>query len=278
MIDRAHAFFTFPDQVFSYDCRGCAACCKGHGIGLDATGGEVAHLSEAYPALVAFLRRRGDATTAFNPRDRCWFLDDQQLCRIERDHGRARKPASCRLFPFNRIYRIERWAVIDYNSVLCPLQVGGPAPAVSHADVLAEIATVDDPGVVGTRLGSSEEEGRQLVARERPIAEACFAAARAADLAPAWAAQSDAPLHPLEVPFRALLGRPWSAPDPVTLAHCLWLTPSLRFNELYGPRKYAPRDRLVASLPGMWLAWIGFAALGAELAERPLGLQELTTI
>jgi hypothetical protein len=278
VIDPAHAFFTFPDGVFSYQCRGCAACCKGHGIGLDATGGEVAHLTAAYPAVIAFLRRRGDTITAFNPRDRCWFLDDQQLCRIELDHGRARKPASCRLFPFNRIYRIGRWAVIDYNSVLCPLQVGGPAPPVAHADLLAEIATVDDPAVIGTRLGSSDEEGRELAVRERPIADACFAAARAGDLAPAWQAQSGAPLAAPDAPFRALLDRPWSAPDAVTLAHCLWLTPSLRFNELYGPRKYAPRDGLIAALPGMWLAWIGFAALGAELAARPLGMQELTTI
>src|SRR5678815_4187396 len=113
VVDPANAFFTFPDRVFSYQCQGCAACCKGHGIGLDATGGEVAHLTAAYPAVIAFLRRRGDATTAFNPRDRCWFLDDQELCRVEREHGRARKPASCRLFPFNRIYRLGDWAVVD---------------------------------------------------------------------------------------------------------------------------------------------------------------------
>jgi hypothetical protein len=277
VFEPAHAFFTFPDGVFSYECRGCAACCKGHGIGLDATGGEVAHLTAAYPAVIAFLRRRGDATTAFNPRDRCWFLDDEELCRVEREHGRARKPASCRLFPFNRIYRIGRWAIIDYNSVLCPLAVGGRAP-VAHADVLAEIATVDDPAVVGTRLASSDDEGRALVERERQVAAGCFAAAAAADIAAGWSAQSPAPLAPSDEVFRALTELPWRAPDATTLAHCLWLTPSLRFNELYGPRKYAPRDRLAAALPGMWLAWIGFAALGAELAARPLGLQELTTI
>jgi hypothetical protein len=28
----------------------------------------------------------------------------------------------------------------------------------------------------------------------------------------------------------------------------------------------------------MWLAWLGFAALGEQLASRPLGLQELTTL
>ena len=277
MIEPAHAFFTFPDRVFSYECRGCAACCKGHGIGLDASGGEVAHLTAAYPAVIAFLRRRGDAITAFNPRDRCWFLDDQELCRVEREHGRARKPASCRLFPFNSIYRIGRWAVIDYNSVLCPIRIGGPAP-VARADVMAEIATVDDAAVVGTRLASTDEEGRELVERERAVAEACFDAAVAADLAAGWAAQCAAPLPSADPPFRALVDRPWSPPDATTLANCLWLTPSLRFNELYGPRRYAPRDRLVAALPGMWLAWVGFAALGAELAARPLGLQELTTI
>ena len=277
MIDPARAFFTFPDRVFSYQCQGCAACCKGHGIGLDATGGEVAHLTAAYPAVIAFLRRRGDATTAFNPRDRCWFLDDHQLCRVEREHGRARKPASCRLFPFNRIYRIASWAVVDYNSVLCPIRVDGAAP-VARADVLAEIATVDDPAVVGTRLSGSEEEGRELVERERAIAEACFAAAAVPDLAAAWTAQSRASLPGLDGPFRALVDQGWRAPDPTTLAHCLWLTPSLRFNELYGPRKYAARDQLVATLPLMWLAWIGFAALGSQLAARPLGLQELTTI
>jgi hypothetical protein len=31
-------------------------------------------------------------------------------------------------------------------------------------------------------------------------------------------------------------------------------------------------------LARMWLAWLGFAALGEQLATRPLGLQELTTL
>jgi len=132
--------------------------------------------------------------------------------------------------------------------------------------------------VVGTRLASSDEEGRELVERERAIAEACFDAAVAADLAAGWAAQCAAPMPSADPPFRAMVDRPWSPPDAATLSNCLWLTPSLRFNELYGPRRHAPRDRLVGVLPGMWLAWIGFAALGAELAGRPLGMQELTTI
>ena len=52
----------------------------------------------------------------------------------------------------------------------------------------------------------------------------------------------------------------------------------MRFNELYGPRQYAPRDRMPPIVARMWLAWLGFAALGERLAQRALGLQELTTL
>jgi len=292
MVDPERVLFTFPDRGFSYDCRGCGACCRGLGIGLDAAGGEVDRLTAAYPALIPFLRRRGDTWTAFNPRDRCWFLDDRGLCRVETEHGRAAKPASCRLFPFNRIFRLGSWMVVDYNSVICPLRPGGEHP-VGHAEVLADIAAVVDPAVVGTPLpaGDAEAEGRALVGRERGVAAACFAAAPAADLAAGFRVQAgpsgedDAALAAIDRAsslvdraLQAMVGRGFSVPEAGTLAAALWLTPSLRFNQLYGPRPPAPRDQLVAALPFMWLAWLGFAAAGAELAGRSLGLQELTTL
>jgi hypothetical protein len=74
------------------------------------------------------------------------------------------------------------------------------------------------------------------------------------------------------------LDTPWSVPTASTLAAALWLTPSLRFNELYGPRQYAARSAMAPVLARMWLAWVGFAAIGERLANRPLGLQELTTL
>src|SRR5690606_1652920 len=143
-------YFTWPDRGLAYECRGCGACCKGLGIGLDGSGGQVEQLVQLYPDLTGFLRKRGRTWTAVNPRGRCFFFDDQGLCRIEGDHGRAAKPASCRLFPFNRIFRLGAFTIVDYNSVVCPLQ---PATdGVAHADVLAEIATVKDPAVIGTEL------------------------------------------------------------------------------------------------------------------------------
>lgn len=401
-----HTYFTWPDRRFRYDCRGCAACCKGHGIGLDVAGGQLVQLLARRPALAAFLRRRGEAITAFNPRDRCWFLTGDGLCRIEVEDGRAAKPASCRLFPFNRVFRLGPYTIVDYNSVICPLQVGDDG--VGHAEVIAEIAGIADPTVIGTPLPARDAaaEGRAFVDTERAIAAAIFAAP--GDLAAAWAAQADAAALDREravasAAFAAILGSggggggggggdggggcggaegggggtfdtaggdgggrtrdtaggngangagtrdtaggdgggsagawdaaggdgagggrtrdtaggngggsdggggggggaaeggggggeggggdgggggggsgaAWQVPSPATLTAAGWLTPSLRFNELYGPRQYAPRSTMAPVLARMWLAWLGFAALGEQLAERPLGLQELTTL
>lgn len=265
-------YFTFPDGGLRYDCRGCGACCKGHGIGIDAAAGQLVQLTARRPELVAFVRRRGEAVTAFNPRDRCWFLADDGLCRIELEDGRAAKPASCRLFPFNRVFQLGRTMVVDFNSVICPLATverGG----VAHADLLAEIATISDPGIVGTQLPVDDA----LIARERAIADRLFAGPR--DVASAWSAQAagEPPRDLVAAAFDAL-GLVWRLPGERTLEHALALTPSLRFNELYGPRQYAPRASMPALLARMWLAWLGFAALGEALAQRALGLQELTTL
>lgn len=305
-----HVYFTWPDRRFRYECRGCGACCKGHGIGIDVAGGQLVQLLARRPALAAFLRRRGDAITAFNPRDRCWFLADDGLCRIEVEDGRAAKPASCRLFPFNRVFRLGPYTIVDYNSVICPLTVGDDG--ISHADIAAELASITDPTIIGTPLPARDPaaEGRAFVDSERAIAAAIFAAP--GDLTTAWSAQADptslAPERDIATAattlgherntaiaasaattlgrerdiataaFTALLRTPWQPPSSPTLTAALWLTPSLRFNELYGPRQYAPRSAATPILPRMWLAWLGFAALGEQLANRPLGLQELTTL
>jgi len=257
------AYFTWPDRRLRYDCRGCGACCKGLGIGIDVVAGQLVQLVTKRPELAAFVRRRGDAVTAFNPRDRCWFLADDGLCRVEVEDGRAAKPASCRLFPFNRVFRAGAYTIVDYNSVICPLAVV-VGDGVSHAEVLAEISTIQDPAIVGTQLPPDDA----LFAREQALAAELFARADAAVDADTVVSAA----------FDTLLGTPWRAPAAATLANARILTPSLRFNELYGPRQYAPRDRMQPLLARMQLAWLGFAAVGEQLAQRALGLQELTTL
>ena len=255
-------YFTWPDRRFKYECRGCSACCKGHGIGIDSVAGQLVQLVSKRPELAAFVRRRGDAVTAFNPRDRCWFLADDGLCRVEVEDGRAAKPASCRLFPFNRVFKVGSTLVVDFNSVICPLAVVAD-DGISHAEVLAEIATIQDPAIVGTQLPAEDA----VLARERAVAEQLFS--RGAD------AVDDA--RSAEA-FERIAGVAWRKPSDATYANAVMLTPSMRFNELFGPRQYAPRLKMDVLLGRMWHAWLGFASLGEHLAQRPLGLQELTTL
>lgn len=273
-------YFTWPDRRFRYECRGCGACCKGHGIGIDVAAGQLTQLVARRPAIAAFLRRRGEAITAFNPRDRCWFLEDDGLCRVEVEDGRAAKPASCRLFPFNRVFRLGRYTIVDFNSVICPLQVTD-GDGEQHDQIIAELATIQDPTIVGTTLPprDGDGDGRGFIEAERAIAGVLFA--HPDDLAAAWTAQAgaanrDEALAAMAEAFTEVLGEAWRAPSTTTLASCIWLTPSLRFNEWFGPRQYArPMGPILAR---MWLAWLGFAALGEALAGRALGLQELTTM
>ena len=145
MLDPAAVYFTWPDRRLAYTCAGCGACCKGLGIGLDVAGGQLAALTARRPEIVPFLRRRGDAITLWNPRDRCWFLEDDGLCRVEVEDGRAAKPASCRLFPFNRVFTLGAVTVVDYNSVICPLVVGGAAPVAPAAATPPPVADDDPP-------------------------------------------------------------------------------------------------------------------------------------
>lgn len=276
--------FTWPDRGLSYDCRGCGACCKGLGIGVDAAGGQLSELLSRYPPLVPFVRKRGATWTLFNPRGRCWFLDDDGLCKIEIDHGRDAKPASCRLFPFNRVFVLGRHTIVDYNSVVCPLRrVDGDG--VSHRDIVDEIGSITDPGVVGTTLPTDDgdPDGDAFVVRERTVADACFAASSDGAWHTCWEPSGATVPHvdafrAIERALARLTGMPGFVPMGQTLANALVLTPSLRFNELYGPRQYAPRPEMIRLLPHMWISWLMFAGHGTNLAGRDLDLQELTTL
>jgi hypothetical protein len=176
------------------------------------------------------------------------------------------------LFPFNRVFHVGATMVVDFNSVICPLAVVGEG-GVTHAEVVAEIETIQDPAIVGTSLPGDDA----LIAREQAVATAMFAAAGfdAARTAIGSDPNSDSVV---EAAFSTVFGMAWRLPSAMTVANAIALTPSMRFNELFGPRQYAPRDQMPPLLARMWLAWLGFAAFGEALAQRPLGLQELTTL
>lgn len=83
-------------------------------------------LLSIYPALgSAATSRQGNIITFATPSGGCHFLDGDNLCRIEKEHGKALKPGVCVLFPFNVFTRIGD-AVALSPHFMCPLRLQVP--------------------------------------------------------------------------------------------------------------------------------------------------------
>jgi len=152
-------FLAFCDGAFDFDCPSCTAlCCRGAGFAGSMTR-EVPRLLELYPALASLaVARQGDIVFFANPTNGCYFLDADDLCRVERQHGRAIKPGVCGLFPFNSFLRIGE-AIAIRPHFLCPLRpVVPPRPgAVEGTHDAVERAARDsgllEPTFVEVHLG-----------------------------------------------------------------------------------------------------------------------------
>lgn len=270
-------YFTFPDAALSYDCGACRQrCCRGKGIALSER--ELTQLLPRAPALAPLLRlRAGGALAAQNVADGCWFLGGDGMCRIEAEHGRGAKPGTCRLFPFNRVYRVGEVRVVDVNSVLCPVEAAA-GDGVRHGDLLAEIDELAAGGspLLDVPAAAPEDLPPGWLERERELA-----AAAAADPAPAALcraagvdAEGDAAAWARLYGLSAVEGAAAAAAaaGPVAL-----LSSSLRWNRLF--RKGAPRYAEAAPrLPRRLRALTLLGGLAARLGGRPPSLRTLSEL
>jgi len=234
-------YFTFEDGALRYDCVTCGAkCCKGFGIGLDRAGAE--RLCAERPALRAFVRVSGGGTVvAANVSDGCWFLDAERLCGLERTGGRTAKPPACRLFPFNRLFRVGGVRVVDANTLLCPLEDARGA-GVSHAELLAELEELGDRATWAIAEPPAGQSAAEALAEERAAARACAeAVARGeAEFAVVASAMGGGPVEELRAARAAAarllgLGDAVEGGDSAATARVLArVAPSLRFNARFG--------------------------------------------
>jgi hypothetical protein len=118
--------FAFPDGVLDYSCSECnGLCCRGHTI-TENIMNKQSRLFQIYPALEsAVIGINGTIVDLCSP-SKCFFLDDNNLCRIEKTHGKEYKFSVCRIFPFNSFAKINNVILITPN-YLCPLRLKLPA-------------------------------------------------------------------------------------------------------------------------------------------------------
>jgi len=148
-------YFAFPDGALDYVCSECDALCCRNGRSFSASAaGELSALLTFFPSLqsLAISRSRNEVHFPI-PRGGCVLLEPDNLCGVEKHHGRALKPSGCRLFPFN-VFRDLGAAVAVRPNFLCPLRlVVPPRPGeVAGTHALLE-------GVV--REGPIERPGRR---------------------------------------------------------------------------------------------------------------------
>ena len=147
---------------------------------------EMGQLLRMYPALESMVVSQQGGILAFaTPAGRCYFLDNDNLCRIEKEHGKALKPGVCTLFPFNVFSRIGNTITVSPH-FLCPLRLELPArPGKvegTHARIAAAVAESglltphdSDRRLPQLRLHPSQD-ACAVLARERGFLAACSAA------------------------------------------------------------------------------------------------------
>jgi hypothetical protein len=120
-------FFAFPDGVLHHVCAECTAiCCRGQGFAGNLNR-EMKFIFQIYPQLSSLVtEREANVVTCATPAGRCFFLRNDNLCQIEIDHGREKKPGVCLLFPFNDFSRIGKTVVVSPH-FMCPLRLNLPA-------------------------------------------------------------------------------------------------------------------------------------------------------
>lgn len=284
-------YFTFLDGAFRYDCPSCGqACCRGKGVAIDA-GRELVPLLRRAPQIASLLSPlAGGYVRLPDLSDGCWFLQSDGMCAYEGTHGRQAKFATCRLFPFNRVFRAGATRIVDFNSVVCPLSdAHGSGGGVTYRELTEELAAVGE-GPLTASAAALPDGARELrwQALEQGLLEASASALSSASYLPYAVEQlgqtrhhlgvrsgagEDAAEHGLGALLRgwiAIYGEPSASPAALALTtrRLALLTPSLRFNTLFR-RGAAPYREAVIRLPRQLLsAWFLSAHAASAFASR----------
>ncbi|HZS37105.1 MAG TPA: hypothetical protein VFF06_09770 [Polyangia bacterium] len=275
--------FSFLDGALGYDCVRCGSrCCKGLGFGLTAR--ELVPLLGRAPQLAPFLQLQSRGVSAFDLADGCWLLETDGRCSLEVAHGRASKPAVCRVFPL-KVVRLGARRVVDVQLTACPVEPAGEIAAgagravIRHDEAARELEALDADALYGeAELAPGAPD--DALDREARVREA--ARAHLDDPDPLGAIAADQPIATLD-----RLRRGWRAYFGLDDAEAEALDRAVapRFTLALGPLRFAaltapgvpPWPRALRALPARLLAGAFLAALSAR-AGRPPSLRAIAEV
>jgi hypothetical protein len=129
--------------------------------------------------------RSGDILSFANPAGGCFFLDSDNLCRIEKEHGKNLKPGVCVLFPFNVFTRIGETVAVSPH-FMCPLRLQVPARPRevkgTHASIEADVresellSNESTPDRKSGALLHPSLDAMSVIKREERFRDACSGA------------------------------------------------------------------------------------------------------
>jgi hypothetical protein len=168
-LEKLTFYFPFPDGVLHYACAECdALCCRGSGFG-GSLSREMTKLLALYPALEgAVVARRGDMLSFQTPAGRCFFLQNDNYCRIEQEHGKQLKPGVCGLFPFNKFHRLSEDIIVVSPHFLCPLRLVLPRSEKAEGNYLRITQAVKESFLLDSAYFATNFEPVSLAPRQNP--------------------------------------------------------------------------------------------------------------
>ncbi|MBI5497268.1 MAG: hypothetical protein HY904_19800 [Deltaproteobacteria bacterium] len=286
-------YFPFLSGILDYDCPSCdARCCKGAslGIGRSRELAALLHINPAMALLAGDAFPAGALPTLDTVMEQCWFLDAQNLCRLEKNAGREKKPAGCRLYPFNQ-FRLADPFVVVMPHFHCPLRVTDEPASHgrnSHDELALEMHVVGVPRDGHPPLAVLPDMAwTDVIPLERTVRDLGAAHLRATDYAPYADLQADQTSRALGLPrgvrcttlrrrVAGFLGYGEGWATPPLVRDLVALTPYLRLRVASVPRQQVPQvltalgvlSGIVEAMPGTRMT----ARTVVQLMERRMGL------
>lgn len=136
MENRPKIFIPFIDGMLNFDCQECGYSCCQAGGNLLMNAKEKRLLIQKYPHLRYFFVNKTKKIYTVRKYPRCWFLESNGLCYIQKEYGYSSKPLICRLHPFYIARCVDKYVVLLLPKECPNLYVDGGNKNVSRKRIL----------------------------------------------------------------------------------------------------------------------------------------------